>query len=496
MPRACRRSTFRRARFVVLVLSVPIRSIALRLFHLVEPGARRRPTRGESTQPPLAVVGVVVAMRRAGAAHLQGVVSALDKRVYLLTAIAFVVGMVELIIGGILDLVSEALGVSVGQAGLLITVFALVFGISGPTLLYLSGQADRRRVALVALVVFIAGNAVAVFAGSYAMLLLARIIAAASGALLTVLSLTLAAHITEPAHQGRAIGLVVMGISGSIVLGLPIGVSMGHAFGWRSPFVLVIGLALVLMVVVALRLGAVATQRPAPLAEQVAALRNGRVLSAHLTTFFFLAGHYTLYGYLTPFVIETMGFGGGLITTVYFVFGAAAVVGGGVAGALTDKVGPRPTLLVATALFAGCLLLIPHATDLPAVFWVVLAVWGALSWAITPPIQSHLVRLAPHAADTQQSVSNSLLHLGIALGSLIGSAVIDRFDVTHNARVGALFVVIAFLTAVLAFRGGAGRRPGRPGGAETAGAERAGGNAGAAEEGGTDEAEAETARTQ
>ncbi|HLS49627.1 MAG TPA: MFS transporter [Actinomycetaceae bacterium] len=422
--------------------------------------------------------------------------SRLDAPIYLLTAIAFTVGLVELVIGGTLDLIADDLGVTEGRAGLLITAFALVFAISGPVLLYLVGRFDRRRVTLAALAVFIAGNVVAVLGDTYAWLMVSRVITAASGGLLTVLGLTLAARLSSPAQRGRAIGLVVMGISGSIVLGLPIGVSMGHAFGWRSPFVLVIGLALVLMVVVALRLGAVATQRPAPLAEQVAALRNGRVLSAHLTTFFFLAGHYTLYGYLTPFVIETMGFGGGLITTVYFVFGAAAVLGGGVAGALTDKVGPRPTLLVATALFAGCLLLIPHATDLPAVFWVVLAVWGALSWAITPPIQSHLVRLAPHAADTQQSVSNSLLHLGIALGSLIGSAVIDRFDVTHNARVGALFVVIAFLTAVLAFRGGAGRRPGRPGGAETAGAERAGGNAGAAEEGGTDEAEAETARTQ
>jgi MFS transporter, DHA1 family, purine base/nucleoside efflux pump len=37
--------------------------------------------------------------------------------VYLLTIVSFVVGMVELIIGGILDLVAEDLGVSLGKAG-------------------------------------------------------------------------------------------------------------------------------------------------------------------------------------------------------------------------------------------------------------------------------------------------------------------------------------------------------------------------------------------
>ena len=223
-------------------------------------------------------------------------ISVLDKRVYLLTTIAFVVGMVELIIGGILDLVALDLGVSVGSAGLLITVFAIVFGISGPVLLYLTGHADRKRVTLVALLVFIAGNLVAVFSTTYLVLLLARIISAASGALLTVLSLTLAAHISEPAYRGRAIGLVVMGISGSIVLGLPIGVSMGHAYGWRSPFLLVMVLALLLMVGVAVFFGKMSTEMPAPLKKQLDALRGRRVLFAHLTTFFFLAGHFTCTG--------------------------------------------------------------------------------------------------------------------------------------------------------------------------------------------------------
>ncbi|GAK03567.1 major facilitator family transporter YdhL [Geomicrobium sp. JCM 19037] len=52
-------------------------------------------------------------------------------KVYVLAVSAFVVGMVELIIGGILPIISEDLGVSVGAAGQLITIFALVFAVSG-----------------------------------------------------------------------------------------------------------------------------------------------------------------------------------------------------------------------------------------------------------------------------------------------------------------------------------------------------------------------------
>lgn len=374
----------------------------------------------------------------------------MDKRVYLLTLISFVVGMAELIIGGILDLVAKDLDVTIGQAGLLITMFALVFGLSGPILLYLSGQIDRKRVTVFSLLAFLLGSVLAVFSNTYIVLLLSRIISASSGALLTVLCLTLAAVISKPEYRGRAIGLVVMGISGAIVLGLPIGVSMGHAFGWRSPFILISKLTILLLICVSLFFGKIHTDPSVPLKQQLHALKDKKVISAHLTTFFFLAGHFTLYGYLTPFVITTMGFGGTLITIVYFVYGAAAVSGGGLAGISSDKFGTRRTLLTVIALLIVCLLIIPYTPMV--LFWFILVIWGILSWSITPPIQSHLVQIAPETSQIQQSLNNAALHLGIALGTFVGSFVVDLLSVKHNTLVGACFVALSLLTALISLQ--------------------------------------------
>lgn len=376
----------------------------------------------------------------------------MDKRIFLLATIAFVVGMVELIIGGILDLVALDLDVSVGTAGLLITVFALVFGLSGPVLLFMTGQIERKRVVLASLAVFIIGNLVAVGGTTYSALMLSRIITAASGALLSVLSLALAAQISTPAYRGRAIGLVIMGISGSLVLGLPIGVSMGHAYGWRSPFILAALLALILIAGVLLFFGNISTNPPAPLSRQLRALQDRRILFGQLTTFFFLAGHYTLYGYLTPFVISELAFGSGLVTLVYLVYGTAAVTGGGLAGVSADRFGVRRTLLTAISLLCVCLLIIPHTTAAPALFWTALVMWGVLSWSITPPIQSHLVSLSPETADIQQSLNTAVLHLGIAFGAWVGSVVIDRSSVGHNAMVGAVLISVSLGTALVSLQ--------------------------------------------
>lgn len=284
----------------------------------------------------------------------------------------------------------------------------------------------------------------AIFSTTYALLLMSRVVSAASGALLTVLCLTLASHISKPAYRGRAIGLVVMGISASIVLGLPIGVSLGHAFGWRSPFILVAILTIALIVGVFLFFGKIPSQAPLSLREQLLALNNKRVLFGHFTTFFFLAGHFTLYGYLTPFVKTTMGFDGTWITIVYLVYGAAAVTGGGVGGFSADRFGVRRTLLTVIALLGVCLLVMPKVSFV--FFWIILIIWGVLSWAITPPIQSHLIQLSPETSDIQQSLNNAALHFGIAFGTFVGSMIADGLSVERNPYIGVLFVVLALFS--------------------------------------------------
>ena len=74
---------------------------------------------------------------------------------------------------------------------------------------------------------------------------------------------------------------------------------------------------------------------------------------------------------------------------------------GGLAGMSADRFGIRRTLLTAIVLLG--MLIIRCTTEIPALFWMVLVTWGVLSWAITPPIQSHLVQLSSETSDIQQS---------------------------------------------------------------------------------------------
>lgn len=372
----------------------------------------------------------------------------MDKRVYLLTIVSFIVGMVELIIGGILDLIAIDLDVSLGKAGLLITIFSLVFAVSAPILIVLTANIERKKLTLLTLIVFLIGNSFAVFSSTYNTLMLSRIISAISGSLLIVLCITIASSIVAEKYIGRAIGMVVMGISGSLVLGVPIGLMIGHSFGWRAPFILISFLTICLIGSIYFFMSKIEPQPTPSIKEQIATLKNSKILSAHITMFLFLAGHMTLYAYFTPFLKSTMGLNPAWITIVYLIFGVSAVAGGGLGGVLSDKFGAKVIMITVISIFAISMFTIPYATFALPLFLIIMIVWGMMNWTITPAVQSYLIQTAPETAAVQQSLNNSALHFGIAFGSFIGSIVIEHMTVQSNATVGGLFVVLALGTAI------------------------------------------------
>ena len=360
--------------------------------------------------------------------------------------------MVELIIGGILDLVAEDLEISLGKTGLLISVFSIVFALMGPILLTVTAKVERKKLTLYSLIVFMVGNLIAVFSTTFVVLMTARIISAASGSLLIVLCVTIASNIVKKEYRARAIGIVFMGISASLVLGVPIGLMLGNAFGWKAPFILIIALTALSMAGVYFFMENIQPKPSIPMRMQLQTLKDKRVFTAQLTSLLFLTGHLTLYGYLTPFLKTTLGLSGNWISIVYLIFGVAAVAGGGLGGIVSDRFGTRPTILISIVVFGITMFIIPFMTFSLPIFLIIMVIWSMISWGITPAQQSYLIELAPESSDIQQSLNNSALHLGIALGSSVGAFVIDSGSVEMNATVGGGFIVLALLSSLFSMK--------------------------------------------
>lgn len=277
----------------------------------------------------------------------------------------------------------------------------------------------------------------------------ARVLSAMSTALIVVLSLTIAAKIVPPTHRAKAVGLIYMGISSSLVMGVPLGIIISDLFGWRIIFLGIAVLAVGSFILIAIFFEPIQGENTTPLSQQLKAVASLKIGSAHLAMMFLLAGHYTLYAYFTPFLETELHLTSGWVSICYLLFGIAAVSGGAFGGTLSDNIGSQKSMITVISLFAVALFILPFTTASLIIFLPVMMIWGALSWALSPPLQSYLIETDPATSDIQQSFNNSALQIGISLGSAFGGIVLSKTEtISHMSWFGGIIVLLSLACAV------------------------------------------------
>ena len=372
----------------------------------------------------------------------------MDKRIWLLAIAVFVVGTVEMVVTGIIDMVGTDLNVSVATVGQLLTVYSLVFAIGSPIIITLTSRLERKKLLIIAMVVFLAGNLLSIVSPNFAILMVSRIVQAASCSLIVVLSLTLASNIVSPQLKGRAIGTIFMGISAAMMLGVPLGTWIGNLWGWRMTFGLIAVLTVIVTLFMLRYLPKVAPQPGVPLLNQLKTLKQPKILSAHFISILQMTGQFTIYTYITPFMQETMSLSPSTISLVLLVYGLGGIFGGWFGGWSSDRLGASKTILITLLVHAVVVMSLPLSSSLMITFVVAVILWCAFNMAPSPAIQSYLIQTAPDSADIQLSLNTSSLHIGLALGSIIGGFVLNHYSVAINPLVGGVIILLSLIPAV------------------------------------------------
>ncbi|MGX4657391.1 MFS transporter [Micromonospora sp. SCSIO 07396] len=372
----------------------------------------------------------------------------------ILAAGTFAVGTDAFVVAGLLPDMAAALRVSTAAAGQSVTVFAISYAVLAPVLSTLTARLPRRTLLVAALLVLAAGNLVSAAADTLPVLIVGRIVAAAGAAAYTPNAGAAGASLVPPALRGRALAVVIGGLTVATALGVPLGGLTGRWLGWRAALVAVALLALAVAVAVRLAMPALPGAAAVPLRARLTALRRPAVLAVLPLTVIGMAACYTVYAFAVP-TLGTLGVSAYQVNLMLLLYGAGAVVGNVASGYATDRWGPVPVLVVGYAAMVvslgalGALSTVGSA-PMPLVGLLV-GGWGAASWCQTPAQQHRLIAAAPQQAPLVVSLNSSAIYLGIGLGTTAGGAALASGVPTMYA-LGAAGAVLALLVLHLGRR--------------------------------------------
>ncbi|GGB06588.1 MFS transporter [Macrococcus hajekii] len=357
----------------------------------------------------------------------------------------FVVGMVELVVAGVLTLISDDLNISPALAGQLVTIYALTFAISGPLLVKLTERFNPKYVLLISLAIFMIGNALNAAGPTFTVIVIGRIIASAAASIIVVKILALTVVLSRPEARGRMLGLVYVGFSGANVFGVPIGTKLGELLGWRATFWLIVLFSLVAAVLLMFQLpNKIATQHSEPADNQ---LLHPKEATKYISiTFILLAANSAVFTYISPIMLD-QGYNLTDVSLALFVAGIGSMTGTSFGGAMTDRFGSRKWLLISLSVFMLSLLVFNFVLSSFVVLLFIILIWNFSEWSTNPAIQMGIINQVKGDTSQIMAWNMSALNAGIGLGALIGGILLENFSIYSSPFIGASLIAVCLMIA-------------------------------------------------
>lgn len=303
-----------------------------------------------------------------------------------LAAGAFGIGTTEFVIMGLLPEVGADLGVSIPQAGLLVTGYALGVVVGAPPVAILTARLPRKTLLLGLMLIFTLGNLACALAPGYGALMAARVLTSlAHGAFFGVGSVV-ATSLVRPDKQASAIALMFTGLTLANVLGVPFGTWLGQAWGWRATFWAVTAVGIAAMAAIMYWVPASRGQHQADLAGELRALARPQVLLGFAMTVLGFGGVFTTFTYIAPILTGVSGIAAAAVSPILLLFGVGLVAGNTLGGRLADR-RLMPTLVGSLAVLAAVLAAFAWTAHHSIAAVATVALLGAAAFATVPPLQ-------------------------------------------------------------------------------------------------------------
>jgi predicted MFS family arabinose efflux permease len=369
----------------------------------------------------------------------------------ILALAGFVIVTTEFLIIGLLPGMARDLGISISDAGLLVTLFAFTVMLFGPPLTAMLSHLDRKKTFVAILLIFAASNALAALSSNIWVLALARFIPALALPVFWGTASETASLMAGPGQAGKAVARVYLGISAAMLFGIPLGTLFADAVGWRGAFWALTLMSLLMALLLWVSMPSIAPTEKVGLAKQAKILGDPRFIINLLLSILLFTAMFTAYTYLADTLERIANIAPAQVGWWLMGFGAVGLIGNGLGGRYVDRSPLGSTIVFALLLAIGMTATVPAAGSIP-LLCAVLVIWGIAHTALFPICQIRVMKTAPHAQALAGTLNVSAANAGIGLGSVIGGLTIEHLNLADVGFVAAFIAVLAIATAVVAIQ--------------------------------------------
>ncbi|KEQ21052.1 MFS transporter [Limosilactobacillus reuteri] len=360
--------------------------------------------------------------------------------------VAFMLGCNEFMVVGVLSDIARSYHVPLSTVGFLVTAFAGVYAISTPIITTLTSNWNRYKLLMLLMTIFFIGNTLTAMAPTIGWLLFARIITAAvAGTIISLINL-LVSIITPMDKRPMVLAWVGAGFSIASVIGVPLGTTIATLLSWHDSFWIISGLTLIVFALLAWLTPRDTPQVKGSILEQLALLKDHRVLLGIGITVAVLSLQYTFYTYVRPLITTVMGFNLTSLNWLLLLLGVMSIIGNEIAGIVASHNGVQK-LPIVFILMTILSLVLGIALGNKITGMLVLAALCVVVIIYGTTIQLVFISVAEKEYPQSLALATSLIsifaNVGISLGSFTASTTVNFANLTMLGYVGAVYGLLA-----------------------------------------------------
>lgn len=325
---------------------------------------------------------------------------------------------------GLLPLFADDLQLSVPMATHGITAYALGVVVGAPTLTIAAARMNKRALLIALMILALLGNVLTAMAHEIGPLIAGRFLSGLPQGAYFGAAAVVATAITGPERGGRAVSMIMSGITIATIVGAPVGTWIGQYFGWRTAYAVIGALTLLSVLGLLVWLPAETGSGGGSVQRELSALRRGKIWGMMAVSAVAVASIFSVYTFVGPFVTDVAGMDAGMTPVALTLIGIGMAVGNVLGGRLAD----RYTFGAIVAGFAATLVFLAALAffgDVPAVLLVSLTMVGFTMMIAVPSIPLLMMRMAPEAPTLMGALNMASFNVANAIGAAVGGAVID-----------------------------------------------------------------------